>query len=146
MAEEQVYEYGNTWGRLLTETALIAFMKKDGHARLMLGTRNTDTAKMMWPDKHLKGLLGGFDNRCNIGNGNIGVIDLAIGDCRSFGIDRVIAIKWLGELATEDDINNAIEEYERIESDMQNQFGYTVSGGEAKALNKKDDFNKPIIF
>lgn len=143
---EQHYEYGNTWGRLLTETALVAFMKKDGHARLMLCTRNTDTAKVMWADKHLKGLLGGFDHRCNIRNGNIGVIDLAIGDCRSFGIDRVIAIKWLGELTKEEDINKAIEEYESIEADMQKEYGYTVHGGEAKALNEKDDFSKPIVF
>ena len=144
------YEYGNTWGRLLTETALIAFYKKNGDVRLMLGTRNADTARIMWQDKHLKGLLDGFDHRCNIKNGNIGVIDLAIGDCRSFGVNNIIAIQWLGEITTSSGIEEAIKRYEELEKEMVQDTGHTVSGGKAVKVdengNAKDEFSGIITF
>ena len=139
------YEYGNTWGRLILETALIAFIKANGNARLMLCTRNLDTCEFMWKDKEFQYELTGFDGRCSRDNGNIAVVDLAIGECRSFNIDRVIAIKWFGEIHSESDMEKAIEEYEKMKEDLEKDFGYTVSGGKAKELTHSE-FEGPIKF
>lgn len=144
------YEYGNTWGRLLTETALVAFFKRDGSARLMLCTRNIDTCMLMWNNSKLRGLLDGFDNRCSIRNGNIAVVDLAIGDCRSFSIERTAAIKWLGEIDSKDKIEHAIDEYEQLRKQLEQEHGHTVTGGEAKKLTSEgkidDSLSAPVIF
>ena len=139
------YEYGNTWGRLILETALIAFIKANGNARLMLCTRNLDTCEFMWKDKEFQYELTGFDGRCSRNNGNIAVVDLAIGECRSFNIDRVIASKRFGESNSESGMEKAIEEYEKMKEDLEKDFGYTVSGGKAKELNHSE-FEGPIKF
>lgn len=127
---EDIIEYGRTWGGLLLESALVTFTKSNGHVRLMLCTRNLDSLQLMHPDKKLKGLLDGFDKRCNRSNGNIAVVDLLLGDCRSFNINRVLAVKWLGEIDSMEKLNSAIEEYEKIEKKMSAELGYSVMGGE----------------
>lgn len=137
--ETETYEYGAVWGRLLTETALVAFIKKDGHARLMLCTRNISTVKVMWKDRTLKGLLDNFDKRYSIHNGNIAVVDLALGDCRSFNIDRVVAINWLGELENLNDIEEAIDKYDKLEKKMEADLGYSVLGGEVNSPKAERD-------
>lgn len=124
-------DYGNTYGRLLSEAAVIIFEKKDGTIRVMLSTRNIDIANLMWPDNNLEYLLAGFDRRCNRSNGNLAVIDVILGDCRSFNINRVIGIKWLGEV-TRDTLDAALAEYELIDTELTNSLGYSVMGGTNK--------------
>lgn len=122
-------DYGNTYGRLLSEAAVVIFEKKDGNIRVMLSTRNADIATLMWPDNNLEYLLAGFDRRCNRSNGNLAVIDVILGDCRSFNINRVIGIKWLGEI-TRDTLEDALAEYENIEKELSEGLGYSVVGGD----------------
>lgn len=126
-------DYGNTYGRLLSEAAVVIFEKKDGNIRVMLSTRNEDIASLMWPENNLGYLLAGFDRRCKRTNGNLAVIDVILGDCRSFNIDRVIGIKWLGELH-KDNLEDALAEYEKIEKELSKNLGYSVIGG----TNSKD--------
>lgn len=104
--------YGPTYGTLILETAIVAFTKANGAVRLMLCTRNMDTVKLMNPESRAEYGLSGFDCRCNISNGNIAVVDLAIDECRSFNVNRVITLKWLGEITTVDDLDKAVLEYE----------------------------------
>lgn len=81
----QNISYGELYMRLASETAMIRFLKKNGEIRLMLATRNMDTASSLYD--YLGGQLAGHDKRCNIKNNNMAVIDLEIGEARSFLID-----------------------------------------------------------
>ena len=90
--------YPEVYSRLNFETAVFSFFKKDGQIRIMLGTRNLTTVGLEYGFQGA--VLGGHDKRCNISNGNIAVYDLAIGDARSFSIDRLIDIQWAGVIGT----------------------------------------------
>ena len=101
--------YPEVFSRLTYETAILVFMKKNGDIRLMLGTRNLSTVAIKYGFQG--NVLGGHDNRCNIKNGNVAVYDLLLGDARSFHIDRLVSIEFLGELKNEEDLNTAAERF-----------------------------------
>ncbi len=99
--------YPEVYGRLNFESAVLVFLKKNGDVRLMLGTRNMNTIRL---DHGYQGKsLGGHDNRCNIGNGNIAIFDLIIGDARAFHIDRLVSIEFHGVISTKEELDNLID-------------------------------------
>lgn len=102
-------KYGEVFGRLTYELAAIVFLKKDGKIRVMLGTRNLRTAELEYGFLGQK--LGGRDRNCNIDNGNIALIDMVIGEVRSFNIERLLSIDFLGEVRSK-------EEYDRVYKDF----------------------------
>lgn len=107
-----MYSYPEVYGRLNFETAAIVFLKKDGTVRLMLGTRNMRTIEI---NHGFQGkALGGHDNRCNINNGNIAVFDLIMGEARSFNIERLQSIYYMGELETAEQLDKAAEEFQEF--------------------------------
>lgn len=101
--------YADVYGRLTYELAAIVFLKKDGKIRLMLGTRNLRTAELEYD--FLGQQLGGRDRNCNIDNGNIALIDMVIGEIRSFSVDRLLKIYFLGEIRTKEDYDKAYEDF-----------------------------------
>lgn len=107
--------YSDVFLRLTYETASLVFIKKDGTIRTMLATRNINTARLNGDE--LTAQLAGHDNRCNINNGNIAVVDLSIGDVRSFNIDRLASIDWLGEVKTSDELDRVHAEFSEFESE-----------------------------
>ncbi len=116
------FVYSEVYNKLSTETGVVKFRKKDGTLRVMLCTRNLITANLDYG--MLKGLLDGHDKRCNIRNGNIGVIDLTIGEGRAFNIERVISIDWLGDIRTKEDLDKAFDIFMNIKnnSDVSSQI------------------------
>lgn len=88
--------YKEIYGKLTFETATVIFVKNNGEIRCMLATRNLDTAGIAWGMLNTK--LIGHDKRCNINNGNISVIDLEIGEPRSFNVERLVSIYYHGEI------------------------------------------------
>ena len=102
-------KYTDVFSKLTFETAIIVFMKKNGDFRVMLGTRNINTASLKWD--FLGGALGGHDKRCSIKNGNIAVIDLLLGEVRSFNIDRLTYIEYVGEIRNNEDLDTAAERF-----------------------------------
>lgn len=101
--------YAEVFGRLVFETAIVIFMKKDGTIRTMLATRNLQTVALVYGFQG--NVLGGHDNRCNIGNGNVAVFDMIAGDARSFNIDRLISIEYFGELKTREEYDEALKKF-----------------------------------
>ena len=116
------FVYSEVYNKLSTETGVVKFRKKDGTLRVMLCTRNLITANLDYG--MLKGLLDGHDKRSNIRNGNIGVIDLTIGEGRAFNIERVISIDWLGDIRTKEDLDKAFDVFMNIKnnSDVSSQI------------------------
>lgn len=104
-----IEDYPEVYRKLIQETAIVKFIKADGTKRIMLATRNIETSAMMGDS--LLGLLGGYDKRCNRHNGNIAVIDLALVNCRSFNIERVIDIEWCGVIEKEDELSKVIDKF-----------------------------------
>lgn len=98
-------QYSDVFSRLTYETAILVFMKKNGEIRLMLGTRNLNTVSLRYGFQG--NVLGGHDNRCNINNGNIAVYDLLLGDARSFHIDRLVSIEYLGQIDSMEKLEDA---------------------------------------
>ena len=98
-------QYSDVFSRLTYETAILVFMKKNGEIRLMLGTRNLNTVSLSYGFQG--NVLGGHDNRCNINNGNIAVYDLLLGDARSFHIDRLVSIEYLGQIDSMEKLEDA---------------------------------------
>ena len=107
-----MFNYPEVFSRLTYETAIIIFMKKNGDIRLMLGTRNLRTVELHYGFQGAA--LGGHDNRCNINNGNIAVIDLMLGDARSFNIGRLVDIQYLGQVETNEQLEEAAETLENF--------------------------------
>ena len=111
--------YPEVYSKLLYETALIVFLKKSGEVRIMLGTRNLSTAQLYFG--WISDKLNMQDGRCNINNGNIGVIDLIIGDGRSFNIERVLDIQYAGVITTKEQLDNVVKQF----VDFKNEYEKT---------------------
>lgn len=90
--------------KLSYEVAGVIFIKKNGDVRPMLCTRNLNTVELKYGFQGDS--LGGHDNRCNINNGNIAVIDLFLGEARSFNVERVVAVEYYGEIKTADELDS----------------------------------------
>lgn len=101
--------YPEVYSKLLYDTALIVFLKKNGEVRIMLGTRNLRTAELYFG--WLGEKLSMQDGRCNINNGNIGIIDLILGDCRSFNIERILDIQYAGMITTKEQLDNVVKQF-----------------------------------
>ena len=114
-------KYAEVYSKLTYEVGTIIFMKKDGTIRLMLGTRNINTASLEYG--FLGGKLSSRDNNCNINNGNVALIDLMIGEIRTFSIDRLIRADFHGYIETKEQLDEVVrnfmnfkKEYEKTEA------------------------------
>lgn len=101
--------YAEVFSRLTYETAAIVFLKKDGSVRIMLGTRNLETVRLLYGFQGQT--LGGHDNRCNIKNGNLAVFDMIVGDARSFNIERLLDIQYAGVITTKEQYDNVLANF-----------------------------------
>ena len=101
--------YPEVFSKLTYETAFIVFLKKDGSVRLMICTRNLNTVSLAYGFQGKS--LGGHDNRCNIKNGNMAVIDLALGEARSFHIDRLVDIEFKGVVEDKQQLDKLAAEF-----------------------------------
>lgn len=109
--------YADIFMNLTYKTAIIIFIKKNGDIRVMLGTRNLDTVALTYGFGGAK--LGGHDKRCNIKNGNLAVFDLIAGDARSFNIDRLVSIEYVGEIKTEEELNKVVDAYVKFKEEYE---------------------------
>ena len=125
------YKYEDVYLKLTYETALLIFIKRNGHLRVMLGTRNLKTVKLK-TGQFMGSLLSSYDARHNKNNGNIAVIDLELEEARSFNIDRLVHVEYFG----------VIESEERM-AEVYNIFTNFKSKYEAKVANSigLDDLN-----
>lgn len=113
MTKQEIYNRYNS--ELDDGVCCTIFFKKNGMLRLMLCTRDIFTSNICLGDS-LANKLNYHSERCNFKNNNISVIDLLIGDVRSFNIDRVIRNIYLGECNSTNDFNRYIRAYANIES------------------------------
>lgn len=109
--------YPEVYSRLCYETAFVVFLKKDGTIRLMLCTRNLNTVDLQYGFQGKA--LGGHDNRCNISNGNIAVFDLALGEARSFNIDRLVEIEFKGIVSTAEQLEEVTGEFLKFKAEYE---------------------------
>lgn len=107
--------YGEVYVKLLTETATVVFFKANGDIRVMLATRNTKTVSLFHGANH--GNLDGHDKRCNIKNGNIAVMDLILGEPRSFNIDRLVSIQFHGVIDTQEKVDRVYNDFKAFETE-----------------------------
>ena len=98
--------YTEVLNRLRVETAIVAFYKKNGNFRTMIATRNIGTAAI--GNGYMGDALGRHSSRCNASNGNIAIVDLAIGETRSFNTERIVDLVWLGEITTPEELEKAL--------------------------------------
>lgn len=94
-------------------TIVVKFKKKDGSIRVMIGTRNKMTIQAVC-NNDLSGMLAGFDKRANIGNHNIPVVDLALGEVRTFCVARLEAYQMIGIVNTTN-MEAAFEYYNKVQ-------------------------------
>ena len=110
-------DYAEVFRNLTYQTAIIIFIKKNGEIRVMLGTRNLKTVELEYGFKGME--LGGHDKRCNINNGNVAVYDMIVGEARSFSINRLVSIQYVGEITDTDTLNKVVEEYIKFKTDYE---------------------------
>lgn len=110
-------DYAEVFRNLTYQTAIIIFIKKNGEIRVMLGTRNLKTVELEYGFKGME--LGGHDKRCNINNGNVAVYDMIVGEARSFSINRLVSIQYVGEITDTDTLNKVVEEYIKFKNDYE---------------------------
>ena len=106
-------KYRSIFSDLEDSVNILIFFKKDGTLRIMLATRDILTAGLCLGDS-LAGKLNSHSNRCNINNNNIAVIDLLVGDVRSFNVDRLIRHVYLGQCATMEQFDKYCEVFNKI--------------------------------
>jgi len=107
-------KYTDVYSKLTCELATLIFFKRDGSVRLMLGTRNSDIIGLMhgFPGEELSKV----DARSNVNNGNIGILDMIIGEGRSFNIDRLVSINYHGVINTEEELEEVIKQFKQFKS------------------------------
>lgn len=110
-------KYSEAFMQLTYETATIVFFKTNGEIRTMLATRNVSTAAI--DHGFLGGMLSGHDNRCNIKNGNIAVIDLILGETRSFNIDRLISFESHGIVDTKEKMDEVRQQFKEFKTEYE---------------------------
>lgn len=105
-----VYNYSEVTYRLFRETAIVVFRKKDESIRVMLCTRNITTAeKLLNNGSYAAMQLCGHDKRCTIQTGAIAAIDMIIEEVRSFKVDRILSVTYLGEIFSKQELDAAVE-------------------------------------
>ena len=109
--------YAEIFSRLTYETAIVVFMKKNGDVRLMLGTRNLSTVNLKYGWRAVE--LGGHDRKCNIRNGNIALFDMLADGVRSFNIERLVTIQFLGEITTLAELDEAAEKFIKFKEEYE---------------------------
>ena len=81
-------KYEDLYSRLCNNAMIVVFLKKNAELRVMLCTRDLMKATVSTQKPGM--LLQAHDRICNMSNGNIAVIDLELGEPRSFNIERVV--------------------------------------------------------
>ena len=132
-----MFNYTDIFSRLTYDTAVITFLKKDGTIRIMLCTRNLSTVGLIHGFKGWE--LAGHDKRCSVKNGNLAVIDMIIGEPRSFQISRVLDVQYAGIIDSIEKFNEVVEKFteykDNYEKTMPMEIGLdtfdnnSVSGG-----------------
>lgn len=117
--------YPEVFSKLTFETAIIVFLKKNGEVRIMLGTRNLNTVGLLYGFQGQK--LGGHDTRCNINNGNVAVFDMIAGDARSFNIERLIDIQFMGVVSSKEEYDSILSRYSAFKSDYESTNEMTIT-------------------
>lgn len=112
-----IFSYPEVFSKLIYESAYLIFLKRDGSVRLMLGTRNLNTVSLRWGFQGKA--LGGHDNRCNINNGNVAVFDLLLGEARSFNIDRLVDVQYMGVIDNEDKLNEVADKFMKFKEEYE---------------------------
>lgn len=108
----ETYTYPDLYNRLNLETLILIFYKGNGEIRVMLGTRNNITLDIAGNDLNYE--LHGIDNRCSINNGNIGVIDLELGEARSFKPERTVQVYSVGIVDTPELLKTTLEKFKEF--------------------------------
>lgn len=120
-----LFKYPEVFSKLTYETAYLIFLKKDGSIRLMLATRNLSTVALRWGFQGK--VLGGHDNRCNINNGNVAVFDLLLGDARSFSIDRLVSIEYMGIVDSIERLNEVADSFLKFKEEYEKTQPMTMT-------------------
>lgn len=96
-------------------SAILVFRKKTNELRIMLCTRNFQTAN-----------LAGYDARLNSRNttkseadGNLIVTDLVLGETRQVNISRIVYSCWFTMASTQEEIDQLYAAYDYIKSQWQ---------------------------
>lgn len=131
--------YAELYSKLSYETAVVTFLKKSGEVRVMLATRNLHTVELKFG--FLGGKLSGHDKRCNIQNGNVAVIDLILGEGRSFNIDRVLDVQFAGEILSEDKLDDVIKKYVEYKETYESKVKGTDIFNDISEDDKKGQIN-----
>ena len=121
----KIPSYGELFMRLGYEAAIVQFLKKNGELRLMLATRNVEALRNTFG--FVGSALAGHDKRCNIKNGNIAVIDMELGESRSFSIDRVVYLEYLGEIGTIDKLDDVYRQFSTARKKFDTEVNKSIS-------------------
>lgn len=88
--------FNELYCRLNVETAFLFFVKKNNEFRSMVATRNLETAKLV--SEISADNLYSHDVNVKSDSTVISVIDLEIGELRSFSCDRLLYSEFFGEV------------------------------------------------
>lgn len=102
-------DYVKLYRELESGIVRVKFIKKDGTVRDMLCSRDMTIIDVLHPGVYRK--LGSHASRCNKKTGAIAVIDLILGECRAFSVNRIIENENYGEAETEEDIMKLYDKY-----------------------------------
>jgi hypothetical protein len=120
-------KYNAIYQRLAFETAVIIFKKSNGDNRVMLATRNPRTVTLAGNGDNKAVLkLNSHDRGCNIGNGNVSVMDLEIAECRAFNVDRVIDLYFVGQIMTTDELDAELKRYKEYKERLGDFYGGAI--------------------
>ena len=140
MAEElttgQLYlQLKNT---LEQQSIIVSFKKKNGDVRVMLGTRNMTTCEKIC-NRDLTKMLFGFDKKNTAATLNIPVVDLALGEVRTFNVERMLGYQLIGVLDNDEVINKAFGYYEQVSDFVNKQVEDAKNKKKGGEIGDKND-------
>lgn len=120
-------EYSEMYMRLNEEVATIIFAKKNGDIRVMLATRNIRTASIY--HENMLSHLAAYDKRSNISNNNMAVVDLALGETRTFSMQRLCHHEFHGEITTAEQLDELYNKFREFKKEYEASMPQRISMG-----------------
>lgn len=136
-----MYDYSKIFLEMQTNIGLFVFFKKNGELRVMIGTRSIDIARIKYG--WISGELSKMDGRCSRSNGNLGLIDLAIGEGRCFNIGRLSYYRNLGTVSSEEEYDKLMAWFNKYNEEYKKNTGLSMNILDDNKGNMDNSYKEP---
>lgn len=101
-----MFDYSDLYFKLMSNVAIVSFIKKNGDIRVMLCTKNRTLGLEQNPN--MESRYENMDFRNGLASGNMAVLDLESGKPKLFTLERVIGFTLFGSYSSISEIPKSV--------------------------------------